>query len=293
MTARTRELSSPPSLTSLYPKVLLGMVGGPVLRRLPGVGGAELPDTELLVSDVEIDRERLTSYDRVCGFRLRDELPATYPHLLAFPMSMELMTDPSFPFSVLGLVHIQNRITQRRPLRLGEPVSLRVRLGSLARHERGTQFEVLAEASVAGEPTWESASTYLRRERGGDGGGRGERGEPPEPDAIWEVPGDIGRRYGAVSGDRNPIHLHGLTARLFGLARPIAHGMWLKARCLAALEGTLPDAFTVEVRFKLPLFLPARAAFSSRSSDGATEFAVHDASSGKPHLEGAITTVSS
>ena len=61
--------------------------------------------------------------------------------------------------------------------------------------------------------------------------------------------------------------------------------MWTKARCLAALEGELPDAYTVDVRFKLPLRLPGRAAFSYAGG----EFAVHDARSGKPHLSGTIS----
>ena len=103
--------------------------------------------------------------------------------------------------------------------------------------------------------------------------------------AHWRVPGDIGRRYAGVSGDRNPIHLHGLTAKLFGMPRPIAHGMWLKARCLGELEPSLPDAFTVSVRFKLPLFLPAQVAFGTRDD----AFEVRDASSGKPHLSGELS----
>jgi acyl dehydratase len=88
-----------------------------------------------------------------------------------------------------------------------------------------------------------------------------------------------------VSGDRNPIHLHGLTAKALGQPGAIAHGMWTKARCLAALEGTLPGAYAVDVRFKLPLRIPGTVAFSY--AGGA--FAVHDARSGKPYLEGAIT----
>ena len=99
------------------------------------------------------------------------------------------------------------------------------------------------------------------------------------------IPDDIGRRYGAVSGDRNPIHLHPLSARLFGMPRPIAHGMWLQARCLAELEAELPDAFTTGVRFKLPVALGAVVAFGTRE-DGT--FEVRDASSGKPHLAGSV-----
>ncbi len=67
-----------------------------------------------------IDRERLAAYDRVCGFSLSDELPPTYPHMLAFPLQLALMTDPSFPFPAIGLVHIYNRIVQHRPVQAGE-----------------------------------------------------------------------------------------------------------------------------------------------------------------------------
>jgi acyl dehydratase len=101
------------------------------------------------------------------------------------------------------------------------------------------------------------------------------------------VPGDIGRRYAAVSGDRNPIHQHPLSAKAFGQNAPIAHGMWVKARCLAALEDQLPDAYTVDVRFKAPLFVPATVVFAA-GEDG---FAVRSRS-GKPHLEGVFSPLS-
>jgi len=248
------------------------------VRRRPDV----LP-ADVLRRTATVDREALAAYDRVCGFRLRDELPATYPHVLAFPLAMDLMSSASFPFSPLGLVHVGNRIEQLRPLRADEPLELRVWAEGLATHERGRQFEVLGEAAVDGEVVWRDRSTYLHREQGG---GSAERSaSPPAPSAVWHVPGDIGRRYARVSGDANPIHLHPLTAKALGQPTAIAHGMWTKARCLAALEGSLPEAFAVDVRFKLPLRLPARAAFSY--VDGA--FAVHDAASGQPHLEGRLT----
>jgi acyl dehydratase len=252
----------------------------------------ELPDREL-TRQVEVDREHLVEYDRVCGFRLRDELPATYPHVLAFPLAMELMAASDFPFSPLGLVHIGNRIEQRRPLRADEPLDLRVWAGDLAPHDRGTQFVLHAEAAVAGEVVWRDESTYLHREPRVSPSGRTPAREsrppgehsPPAASAVWTVPGDIGRRYARVSGDANPIHMHPLAAKAFGQATTIAHGMWTKARCLAALEGELPDAYTADVRFKLPLRIPGRAAFSYR--DG--EFTVHDARSGKPHLSGRVS----
>ena len=76
--------------------------------------------------------------------------------------------------------------------------------------------------------------------------------------AQWRLPGDLGRRYAGVSGDRNPIHLHDVPAKLLGFPRTIAHGMWTKARCLAALENRLPEAFAVEARFRRPVRCPRR-----------------------------------
>lgn len=96
---------------------------------------------------------------------------------------------------------------------------------------------------------------------------------------------DLGRRYGSVSGDMNPIHLHALTARLFGFPSAIAHGMWTKARCLAALDGRLPDSFTVEVAFKRPILLPAKVQFA----EGEGRFGVRDAKMQTPHLDGKLT----
>ena len=87
-----QELESVPGLRTLYGKAVAGSTVKPVLKRVPGIGGRfgggerKLPERELVVRDVEVDREHLTRYDRVCGFTLKDELPPTYPHMLAFPL---------------------------------------------------------------------------------------------------------------------------------------------------------------------------------------------------------------
>jgi acyl dehydratase len=281
----TRRLGSPPRALGLYAKA--------AARSLPGTPrGRDMPDLELVLDGVEVDRTRLAAYAKVCGFTLRDELPATYPHVLAFPLHMALMNDERFPFAAIGLVHVANRIEQHRPVRLGERLDLRVRPTAIEPHRRGRTFSILSEARVRSELVWEGASTMLRR--GGDSGDRdGAKARSPAPEppaaATWELPRDLGRRYAAVSGDRNPIHLYGATARLLGFRRPIAHGMWTKARCLAALEPRLPAAFAVEVEFRRPILLPATVAFGSVQSDaGDVRFAVRDARQGTPHLEGAV-----
>ncbi|NJC69069.1 hypothetical protein HC031_04925 [Planosporangium thailandense] len=272
-------------------------------HRILGGGGAPdtLPETELRVREVAVDRAHLARYDRVCGFRLSDELPATYPHVLAFPLAVALMARPDFPLGLVGLVHVANRIEVRRPLTAADRFELRVRAEDLRPHERGRQVDLVAEALVDGEIAWTGRSVYLRREkRSGSGGGdrtgppgggdrRADRTAPPDASAFWRVTPRVGTDYADVSGDHNPIHTSRIGARLLGFATPIAHGMWSKARCLAALEGRLPRTYGVDVSFKLPVPLPSTVAFSAtRSGVEDWRFALHGAKSGKPHLSGEV-----
>jgi acyl dehydratase len=200
------------------------------------------------------------------------------------------MTDGAFPFAPMGLVHVANRIILHRPIRTGDVPDLAVRPENLRPHPKGRQFDIVSEASVGGEVVWRGVSTMLRRGGGGEDSSEPREGRPvPEGVTRWKLPGDLGRRYAAVSGDRNPIHLYGATAKAFGFPRQIAHGMWSKARCLAALESRLPDAYEVDVEFKKPILLPATVAFGTADGSAAgTDFALTDAKKGTPHLVGSV-----
>jgi acyl dehydratase len=108
----------------------------------------------------------------------------------------------------------------------------------------------------------------------------------PSAGVEWRLPGDLGRRYAAVSGDANPIHLYPLTAKALGFRRQIAHGMWTKARSVAAIENRLPNAVTVEVAFKKPVFLPGTVAFAAQRHDDGWAFAMTSPKDGSPHQLG-------
>jgi hypothetical protein len=77
-----------------------------------------------------------------------------------------------------------------------------------------------------GMPAARSARQALRYEK------------PGASDAVEQrkstSPRAVGRRYGWLSGDLNPIHLADRGARMFGFERAVAHGMWSMARTLAA-----------------------------------------------------------
>ncbi|WP_406332115.1 MaoC/PaaZ C-terminal domain-containing protein [Streptomyces sp. NBC_00203] len=264
----TLTLTAPPSLTPLLAR---GALLSPLKHPHPN---ATVPPTRLVLPDTRVDLARLAAYERVCGFATgADALPVTYPHILGFPVAMRIMASRRFPLPLLGLVHTSIEITQRRELAATAAYELTVYVEGLAPHRRGTEATVATEARVDGSLVWESRSTYLARH------GQKRRDTATEAPAVphepgdtnplsalpvlpeWRLAGDVGRRYAAASGDRNPIHLHPLTARLFGFPRAIAHGMWTVARCLA--EYGPRDAVTVRAAFKAPVLLPGTVTYAA------------------------------
>jgi acyl dehydratase len=286
-----REFQSAPGMAGLFARAGLAMIPG--AAALPVVGGRRAADTNpdevLVLRDAAIDRDRLAAYAKVCGFGLGDRLPASYPHMLAFPLHLALMTDPRFPFPAIGLVHIYNRIVQHRPISADERLDLRVWAEPIEPHPRGRQVSIRSEARVGAELVWEEVSTNLRRGRGEETATLATVASAKDlpATATWTLSGDLGRRYAAVSGDYNPIHVHPLTARLFGFPAAIAHGMWTKARCLAALGPRLPESFSVEVAFKRPIVLPAKVEFA----EGEGRFGVRGTRKPGAHLDGAFSSL--
>ncbi|HEX5929626.1 MAG TPA: MaoC/PaaZ C-terminal domain-containing protein [Solirubrobacterales bacterium] len=293
----TKTLDSAPSILPLYARAAAPLVpGASLLPFVPG-GGGEIPELDLQLEGVVADPAEVSAYARVCGFALRDSLPPTYPHMLAFPLHMAVMADGGFPFGAVGLVHLENRIEQHRPIAIGEEMTVRVRPTQLQPHAKGKTFSLLTEVTIDGELAWASESTMLRRGKGGEKTESGEAFPTLAADAPssaeWKLGGDLGRRYAGVSGDRNPIHMHSLTAKPLGFPAAIAHGMWTKAHCLAALESRLPDAFAAEVRFRKPILLPGRVEFASAPEGEEILFAVRDAKRQTPHLDGRVQPLES
>ncbi|TFV87223.1 MaoC/PaaZ C-terminal domain-containing protein [Blastococcus sp. CT_GayMR16] len=279
----TRVLDEAPSLGTLYAKAAVTAFGR----------GGGLPEDRLARNGVTVDPAHLAAYARVCRLPLNDVLPATYPHMLTFPLQMALMSDRSFPLALPGLVHVRNRIDVVRAIGSGEPLDLEVWAENFAQHRSGAAVDLRATASVGGEEVWRSTSTYLAR------GAKAPEGAPEAQievavgdlervAATWRIPDDAGRRYAKVSGDVNPIHLSGLTAKAFGFKRAIAHGMWVKARVLGALAGRLPDELALDVSFRKPLLLPSTVTLSTAQAGGGWDVAVRNATSGTEHVVGTI-----
>ena len=286
----TREMQGGAGLTTMLKAALQVLPGVNLISGVAKKGGG-LPDLTLTRPDRAIDPSHVAAYAEVCDFPARQHLPLTYPHMLAFPLHMGIMTDGSFPFPAIGTVHLANTITQHRLIAPTERLDVSATARNLRPHPKGKLFDLATTVTSGGDTVWESTSEYLRV-------GAGDRDLRPEHapldvapagPVVWRLPGDLGRRYAAVSGDHNPIHLYPLTAKAFGFPRQIAHGMWTKARCVAALDNRLPDAVTVRVEFKKPVFLPGTVALGSRIDDDGFAFSLSRPKDGAPHLVGRAT----
>ncbi len=279
----TRSYSNTPGLAGLYARTVKAtLIGG----RGEGADGG----LRLELPHLTVEPRQLASYCEVTGFaRGGDYLPVTYPHVLAFPLHLDLMSDPSFPFRPMGVVHLSNSITQHRPVPVDATLAIEVSAGEHRPHSMGTVFDLVGDVLVNGELVWSDKTTLLSRGRGTDDTPSDLLPDPEVPvTAQWDLKSDLGRRYAGVSGDRNPIHLYKLTAQAFGFPRQIAHGMWAKAAGLAEVADILPDAFTVRVDFRKPLLLPAKADFGYAEADGAIDLAIYNPKNGEPHLIGRV-----
>ncbi|MFO2463381.1 MaoC/PaaZ C-terminal domain-containing protein [Pseudomonas sp. 15FMM2] len=244
------------------------------------ITGTTLPDSGLRCP-VNVNPRDVAAYREVCGFIDSPMLPATYPHILAFGLQLQLLTAKAFPFPLLGLVHLSNRIRILRPLGAVGEVQVGVYAQNLQPHAKGATFDLITTMEDSLGALWEGESRMLCR--GVKLAGEQVDQSLPTIDSLnelarWQAPADIGRRYARVSGDYNPIHLSALTARLFGFPQAIAHGLWSKARTLAALDGHLPSAnIEIEVDFRKPVRLPSEVILACSPAG----------SSGEWRLEGA------
>ena len=266
----------------------------------------QLPQATYTVDTLQIDEENLADYRKICGFRDDGNVPVTYFAVLSQALQMNMMVKEPFPFAVLGLVHVENSVTQYRLIKQSEVVKLAVSFDNLRDHDKGQQFDFVTTVHVGDEKVWEGTSTYLSRQRvkkGEQSKSRPKtiRNKPDVPkngiDEVFEVPEDIGRRYAFVSGDFNLIHLHPLSAKAFGFPKAIAHGMWSKAKCLAKLKN-LPDAYQATVSFKLPILLPAEVQLIAEngtelSDEHSIFFDLYSVKNDKPHLLGKVCSVPS
>ncbi len=318
-TRRVVELDAVPGLGGLYGRGGVGSARLALARALSREGGrpldaGALPAVEYAVHDLRASTAHLTAYQHLMGEPAGDALPAGFVHVLAFPVATALMVRSDFPLPLVGMVHLANRVDQHEVLRHTDALHVRAWTEQLRPHRSGAQLDLVVEVRREGAtdpgapPAWRGVSTYLSKgARFAEDEAPAERPPAPAvphglPTAVWNLPADTGRRYAAVSGDRNPIHLSALSARAFGFPRAIAHGMYTAARALADVGPRRGPAFSWTVQFAKPVLLPGTVTLrvvpragagasrvDSALATGGYDYTGWDARRGVVHFTGNIT----
>ena len=283
--ARIIQLQSVPNTASMYARVF-----STFFKK----GKGNLPDIEVHLENNKISSEVIKAYNKICGFETSTTASASYLHAYIFPAQMHLLSQPEVPFPLPGLIHFANSIIQHRPLAIGEEFSVICKFGNLIAHDKGQAFEVLSYIEVSGKRIWEETSIYLFK--GKEGIGNVLEWEQPTlaENAIkesWSLYQTMGFDFAKASGDFNPIHLHPLSAKLFGFPRHIIHGMWSVGKILSLFEKRMPESFEYTVSFKVPIFLPASVIFRHEKTDNGFIFDVVDNTQEKPHLKGYLKAI--
>lgn len=273
-----------PSLFSLYRKIFFG--------RKPGWDQQALPNIMVKVQDANLYADKLEQYAKVCGFEFDGHtVPPTYLYVLAFRLHAVIFTHDAVTFPLLGMIHLKNSIQVLRPVTMAEKVSLQCELKSSEQTDAGLEFELVSKVYVGDELVWQASSTYLYRIESAVRRARPPRATdmPWDGAVTWVLSEDLGRQYAKASGDYNLIHLHPMLSKRFGFERVLAHGMWSKARCLAQLMPTIGQRpFSIDVEFKLPVFMPSKVTFNAETQENGLRFEVRDIKGRRPHLQGQL-----
>lgn len=228
-----------------------------------------------------------------------------YLQVLSLPMQLACLAHPRSPFPVLGLVHRKNVISVKHDISLGDPITLNVGFKRVIAHKLGWDVVMYTQAIQNGELCYEADATYLirigaphvERKRSSSQQPQTSKGEEKallskDKQIIINAKSNLGREYAKVSGDGNPIHLYGFTAKLFGFPRAIAHGMWSLATSVSHVyQPHAHQHSTISCRFKTPLFLPGQAVLRQDEKTQGSSFYLESAKDQTPYLEGKISTL--
>jgi len=232
----------------------------------------EIKPFEQTYRHMSVNPKHLKQYLSVCGFDSIGYLPSCYPHLMLFNQHINILTQPDFPFPLIGLIHLSIEYRQYRKLSSKEKFNFKSYAANLSEVENGHRFELISKVYVGSELVWRCRSLFqvAKPKKANANPVSSNKPKLNNPQAVlgadeeglnWLVSPSDARRYARVSKDFNPIHLSKLTARMGGFSGVIAHGMYLLGKALAETSYFHSDAMEVNARFLKPLYLPAKPIF--------------------------------
>lgn len=226
------------------------------------------------------EHPKLSAYQELFGFSSA-HIPISYPQVLATPLHLQILSDPSFPFPALGIVHTHQKMRTHQPL-TAKPFHIKSWVEGHRVVRSGAEFAIHTQVQQDNLLVWDAEMIILSRAVKGHGQ-KEPRQDPfvqnPSLCEQWRFPFTLGRKYAKVSGDYNPIHLSPLAAKIFGMPRHIIHGMYSVGKVISMLPESISE---IDVSFQRPILLPSSVEFLADQKD----FLVRSPKNGKTYLNG-------
>jgi len=233
----------------------------------------------------------LAHFHALSGLEPGEALPLLYPHTIAFPLHMAILTQPAFPLPIWRMLQVRNRIVQHAPLQPDAELDIAVSLAGHRILEKGAEFDLHATVRQGEAVVWESVNTFYARGRFGaptEGAVVPEAPKVSPGDAAqWHMPAGGGWRYGGLSGDFNPLHWWSGYARNHGFAQSFFHPQRVLGQCLARLpqaKAALP--LRLDAWLKGPVFYGAQVRMRIDPAADGTRFALHVNEDDRPAIVG-------
>lgn len=260
--------------------------------------GDSFPDISCQWLNFKFPQSVLKRYKKVCCIEA-EGVPLLFPHSFLGPLHLQMMTHKDFPLKLLGSLHHRNHVIQYQPLEIEQAYDVFLKLGALRYGPQGLDFDLHTDIKTGDKTLWSSVASFLVRKKHGR-----EPMESPlgalvtniagesQERLAFQVPASVGKSFGLITKDINPIHMSSLLAKLFGFKRDLAHGMWALGRGCEPLIRSLiwQEPIRMDVAFKGPVYMKDRVRLmESQDQEGHFEF--YSGTNERPSIVGTVKNV--
>lgn len=235
----------------------------------------------------------LASFERLTGLACAPALPSILLHTWAMRPLMAVLTDTGFPLPIWQALQLRTRLRRHRRLTAGGCWTLRVDVVAERRLPKGCEIDLRTRLHDADGPAWDSVTTfYWRGRRRGDDAASplADLPELPAPTGPrWRAGRDARWRFGALTGDYNPLHASDAWARRMGFAGAFQHPSRAAAEALARLDPDVAagtPAQRLDLWFRGPVRYGCALALAHAGDAGRGCFALHAGDDPRPAIVG-------
>lgn len=191
-----------------------------------------------------------------------DDIP-TFAFITAFRASLQCLAQAKTPSSIMGLIHLSCEFKPYNKINWLTPLNIKVTLTKCEQTGKGLLYTVVTDFYQKGKLVLTNSNGMLDKSKKYRLENKAnidkQTLELPKLTNIanWQIKQKTAWSYALASGDLNPIHLHPILAKQFGLPNVLIHGMYNVSKTLEQLKSyniEFNQGFKVE--FNRPCFIP-------------------------------------